>query len=91
MEDIKNGRVLVDFYANWCGPCKMMAKQLEKYEDEVDAVKVVKVNVDENHELAQEFSVRSIPTIVYMEDGEIVDRTVGAKNLEQLKEFTKVS
>lgn len=91
MEDIKNGRILLDFYATWCGPCKIMAKQLEKYEDEVASVKVVKINVDENRYLTQEFGVKSIPTIVYMEDGEIVDRTVGAKNLEQLKEFTKVS
>lgn len=91
MEEIKSGRVLVDFYATWCGPCKMMAKQLEKYESEVDAVKVVKVDVDQNHEMAAAFGVRSIPTIFYMEDGEVVDRTTGAKNLEQLKEFTKVA
>jgi thioredoxin 1 len=91
MEEIKKGRVLVDFYATWCGPCKMLAKQLEQYEKEVEDVKVVKVNVDDNHEMSAAFGVRSIPTLVYMEDGEVIDRSAGAKNLEQLKEFTKIA
>lgn len=91
MEEIKKGRVLVDFYATWCGPCKMLAKQLEQYEKEVEDVKVVKVNVDDNHEMSAAFGVRSIPTLVYMEDGEVVDRSAGVKNLEQLKEFTKIA
>ena len=90
MEDIKNGRVLVDFYATWCGPCKVMAKQLEQFENEVDEVKVIKINIDEDYDLAQAFGIRSIPTIIYMEDGKQIDRAIGAKNLDQLKEFTKV-
>lgn len=91
MEELKTGRVLVDFYATWCGPCKMLSKQLEQYEAEVDEVKVVKVNIDENHEMAAAFGVRAVPTIFYMEDGEVVERSTGVKTVPQLKEFTKVA
>ena len=91
MEELKTGRVLVDFYATWCGPCKMLAKQIEQYEAEVDDVKVVKVNVDEHHEMAGAFGVRAVPTIFYMEDGEVIERAIGVKTVPQLKEFTKVA
>ena len=90
MEELKTGRVLVDFYATWCGPCKMLAKQIEQYEAEVDDVKVVKVNVDEHHEMAGAFGVRAIPTLIYMEKGEVINKTTGAQSLQQLKEFTNV-
>jgi thioredoxin 1 len=89
MEDIKTGRVLIDFYATWCGPCKVMLKQIEKFEDEVDDVKVVKVNIEHESEMAQAFGVRSIPMLVYMEDGQVIDKTVGAKKLDEIKKFTK--
>jgi len=91
MQELKTGRVLVDFYATWCGPCKMLAKQIEQYEVEVDDVKVVKVNVDEHPEMAGAFGVRSVPTIFYMEDGEVVERSTGVKTVPQLKEFTKAA
>jgi len=91
MQELKTGRVLVDFYATWCGPCKMLAKQIEQYEVEVDDVKVVKVNVDEHPEMASAFGVRSVPTIFYMEDGEVVERSTGVKTVPQLKEFTKAA
>ena len=89
-EEIREGRVLVDFYAEWCGPCKMLARELTKFEQEVDEVKVVKVNVDENSEMAAAFGVRSIPAIFYLEDGEVIDKQVGTRTIKQLKEFTKV-
>lgn len=89
--EIKSGRVLIDFYADWCGPCKMMAKQLEIFESEVNDVKVIKVNIEEEPEMSQAFGVRSIPTLVYMENGEVVDKTVGAKKLNELKNFTKTA
>lgn len=89
-EEIRKGRVLVDFYADWCGPCKMLSRELTQYENEVDEVKVVKVNVDENSEMAQAFGVRSIPAIFYLEDGEVIDKQVGTRTLKQLKEFTRV-
>lgn len=90
-QDIKSGRVLIDFYANWCGPCKLMKPQLKKFEEEQDEVKVVMVNVEENFELASTYNVRNIPTLVYLEEGEIVARDTGAKNLQQIKEFTNVA
>lgn len=89
-EEIREGRVLVDFYAEWCGPCKMLARELAKFEQEVDEVKVVKVNVDENSEMASAFGVRSIPAIFYLEDGEVINKQVGTRTVKQLKEFTKV-
>jgi len=88
-EDIKSGRVLIDFYADWCGPCRMLSKQLEKYQEEITEVNVIKINVDTEPDLAQEFGVRSIPTLVYMEEGEVVDKTTGLKQVNELKQFTK--
>lgn len=88
-EDIKSGRVLIDFYADWCGPCRMLSKQLEKYQEEITEVTVIKINVDTEPDLAQEFGVRSIPTLVYMEEGEVVDKTTGLKQINELKQFTK--
>jgi len=90
-QEIKTGRVLVDFYADWCGPCRMLSKQLEQYEAEVTDVKVVKVNIEEEQEMSRAFGVRSIPAIFYMEDGNVVDQANGMKTLQQLKEFTKVN
>ena len=90
-QEIKTGRVLVDFYADWCGPCRMLSKQLEQYEAEVTDVKVVKVNIEEEQEMSRAFGVRSIPAIFYMEDGNVIDQTNGMKTLQQLKEFTKVN
>jgi|TARA_B110000908_G_C10084493_1_gene371109 thioredoxin 1 len=84
------GRVLVDFFATWCGPCKMVAKTLEKYEEEIDNVKVVKINVDEDPDTASEYNIRSIPTLIYFEDGKIIERQTGNVTLAQLKELTKV-
>lgn len=87
--DLKTGKVLVDFFATWCGPCKMVAKQLEKYEEEINDVRVVKINIDKDSELAEEYSIRSIPTLIYMEHGEIIDRKTGNMTLNDLKTLTK--
>jgi thioredoxin 1 len=86
----KEGRVLVDFYATWCGPCKMVAKTLDQYAEEVGEVKVVKINVDEEADIASEYNIRSIPTLIYFEDGEIIERQTGNVTLSKLKELTKV-
>lgn len=71
--------VLVDFYANWCGPCKMMGPVIEELSKEYEGkAKVCKVNVDENGALAQQYSVMSIPALLIFKGGEIVDTVVGA-------------
>jgi len=79
-------KVLVDFYAEWCGPCKMMAKTLEKVESDLQAVKV---NVDTFEKLAREYGVMSIPTLILFENGEEVKRNVGFLDKDRLEEFLK--
>jgi thioredoxin 1 len=73
------GLVMVDFWAEWCGPCRVIAPVLEEIAEDADGdVTLMKVNVDENSALAARYDVRSIPTILFIKDGEIVDRVVGA-------------
>lgn len=76
-ELVKEGLVLVDFYADWCGPCKMIAPVLEEIEKEDETLKIVKVDVDEQGVLAQRFGVMSIPTLVLFKDGQKVDQVIG--------------
>lgn len=71
--------VVVDFWAEWCGPCKMIAPALEEISAELDGkVKIAKLNIDENPELAAQFGVRSIPTLLIFKGGEVADMKVGA-------------
>ena len=77
--------VLVDFYATWCGPCKMMAPIIEEIAGELQAkAKVGKINVDENQELAMEYNVMSIPTLIIFKDGKEAKRFVGVTDKEEL-------
>ena len=83
---LKNAKpVLVDFYADWCGPCKMTAPVLDKLSEAQDAVEIVKINVDENPEIAQKYDVMSIPMFAFIKNGELVESTVGAQSKSKLQ------
>lgn len=80
-----NKAVLIDFYADWCGPCKMSAPHVEALaEEKADVLKVAKVNIDESPELATKYGVMSIPTFVLVKDGQVLTKAVGAKNKNEL-------
>ena len=79
--------VLVDFYADWCGPCKMLAPILEEIDGQIPNLKIVKVNVDEAQNLAKEYGVMSIPTVYLFDGGAKMGRFVGVKSKEELIDF----
>ena len=76
--------VLLDFWASWCGPCRMVSPIVDEIAEEREDIKVGKVNVDEESELAAKFRVMSIPTLVVMKDGEIVNQSIGARPKAQI-------
>ena len=79
---------LVDFWAEWCGPCKMIAPMLDEAASEyADRLSVVKLNVDENPNIAQKFGIRSIPTLILFKDGAVQAQKLGAMSKSQLTEF----
>ena len=81
---VKEGVTLVDFFANWCGPCRALMPIIESIAEERTDIKVGAVNVDEQAELAQRFGIVSIPTLIIIKDGTVVNRTVGAKPKQQI-------
>lgn len=82
--------VLVDFWAEWCGPCRAIAPVLDEIAEEYsESLVIAKVNIDDNVETAHKFSIRSIPTLLLFKDGNIVDKTQGQKTKSQLMEFLK--
>lgn len=80
-------KVLLDFYADWCGPCQMMMPEMEAFAEENENIKVCKLNVDESTDLAVTFGVMSIPTVILFDKGQEVKRFVGAKEKYQIAEF----
>ena len=82
--------VLVDFWAPWCGPCRAVAPVLEQLDDEMaERLKIVKMNVDENQQVAGALGIRSIPTLVLFKDGKAVDGAVGALSRQQVQELVE--
>ena len=79
------GTVLIDFWAAWCGPCRMIAPAVEKIAEERPDVKVCKVNIDDEQELAIKYGVMSIPTLVVVKNGEIVNTAVGLRPKEEIE------
>lgn len=81
--------VLVDFWATWCGPCRALGPVLEEISSEVSTVKIVKVNVDEQPELASQFRIMSIPTMILFKGGEVANKTVGLLPKDEVLNFIK--
>lgn len=88
-EEVINSQrpVLVDFWASWCGPCKMLAPVIDEIANEKDDFKFVKINVDEENELATKFDIKSIPTLVIIKNGEEVDRISGFMPKSNILQF----
>lgn len=80
-----DGLVLVDFWAEWCGPCKMIAPIIDQVSGEVDGMKVCKLNVDENPGTAFKYQISGIPTMIFFKNGKPVDQVVGFTNKDRLK------
>ena len=87
LETIKEGNTLVDFYADWCGPCKMLGPVLEELSEENTDVKFIKVNVDDENELAHKYGIMSIPAVFFFKDGEVVSSSVGFRGKEDMQQF----
>jgi len=89
-EDVNNSNipVLIDFWAEWCGPCKMIGPILEELAEEIeDRIKIVKIDVDKNNQTAMKYSIRSIPTLMIIKEGVVQAQHIGAASKSQIKEF----
>jgi thioredoxin 1 len=87
---IQNDKVLVDFFATWCGPCSMLAPIVEKVSNEHPELTVIKVDVDQAQELAARYDIYSIPALFYIEKGKVVDKRVGYIDERAVKAFARV-
>ena len=83
--EIKNGLILVDFYADWCGPCKMIAPVLEELKD----IDIIKVDIEKFPDLATKYGVMSIPNMIFFKDGKEIKKEIGFRSKEELEEIIK--
>ena len=81
--------VLVDFFAEWCGPCKMMAPELKRFAESHKEVRVLKVDIDKNRETAEQFNIQGVPTLILFKKGKVLWRQSGAMNAQQLAGIVK--
>ena len=82
--------VLVDFHATWCGPCKMMAPELQKFaQNNKDAVRVIKIDIDKNQPTASQFNIQGVPTLILFKKGKVLWRQSGAMNAKQISDAVK--
>ena len=90
-ETIKTGATLVDFYADWCGPCKMLAPILEELDNEYPDISFIKVNCDDEIKLAERYGIMSIPAVFMFKDGNIIGNTGGYRGKDEMNNFIKNS
>ena len=88
-EEVKDGLVLVDLYATWCGPCRMLSPIVDEVSEEVPGLKVFKVDVDESPEIAERYNVASIPTLLVLENGELKNISVGYVPKQKILDLLK--
>ncbi len=84
---IASGTCLVDFYADWCGPCRMMAPILEELSQEVKEAKIGKLDIDKAQKIAAQFKITSVPTLIVFQEGKEVSRVIGLKDKEEIQEL----
>lgn len=86
-DSIKEGTVLVDFYATWCGPCKMLSPLLEELAEENPSLTILKIDVEEAEALAAQFAIQAVPTLILFKNGNAVEKRLGYQNKNQLISF----
>ncbi len=88
-EEIKEGMILIDFFATWCGPCQMIAGELEELSASDDTIKILKIDIDRHPEIAKEYGVMAVPTLLFIKDGDLLERQTGFMPKEKIIEIFK--
>lgn len=86
MSEISTGKVFIDIYATWCGPCKTLSPIVDELSEQYEGIKFCKADAEEADELAAHFKVRNLPTLIFMKDGELIAKEAGAPNRKMLEE-----